>query len=86
VIAGFPLLTHHPSSTTNKYKHHYVTINMTTSFRFLIVSLSLLSVTEAFVAPRFSRRSEIPSASALSMVVRNKGLEVRRDGATPTGE
>lgn len=59
---------------------------MTTSLRSLIVSLSLLSVAKAFVAPGFSRAGEAPPASALSMVVRNKGLEVRRDGATPTGE
>ena len=66
----------------------YITLIMTTSFLSLVVSLNLLGLSSAFVIPMTTTTTphEIRSPNALNMVVRNRGLEVRRDGATPQGE
>lgn len=59
---------------------------MTNTCRILLVSLSLVSLVEALVSPIFfptRSTSEAQSLPALNMAIRNRGLEVRRDGATP---
>jgi type II secretory pathway pseudopilin PulG len=61
---------------------------MTNTCRILLVSLSLVSLVEALVSPIFfptRSTSEAQSLPALNMAIRNRGLEVRRDGATPQG-
>jgi hypothetical protein len=64
-------------------------MTMSTSFSFLsfVISIHLLGLSNAFITPMMTTRpSEIRSRTALNMAVRNRGLEVRRDGATPQGE